>query len=119
MEQPQMNKPLDRAIAEEMITALHAINKIKNDPDRKPEPNDADQLEDLEIFLRQIFLDHASEFLGAWIAIATEYEPLVTSFAALQRRAASINGLKMQQQLGALQQQKSKIVPANIMPSRK
>lgn len=116
-----MNKPLTRELAGQMIAALHTINNIENNPDRDKQPTDEVAVADAKLFLEKNFVEHASEFLGSWIAVANEYEPMVASFAALQRRASAINGLKMQQQLASAQHadKKSVIVPANVIPASK
>lgn len=126
----KLNQPLDKSLAEQMITALHSINNIQHNPDRVPQPEDESQLSSLRSFLADNFVLHASEFLGSWIAVANEYEPLVSAFAALQRRASGLNTLRLQQQLGEAQQEitkgsgefkvkKTLIVPANVIPATK
>lgn len=80
-----MNKPLDRALAEQMVNAIHTINSIAND--------ESDESTKLRAFLATSFVEHASEFLGAWFTLSSEYAPLVAIFAALQRRATALNKL--------------------------
>lgn len=90
-----LNKPLDRALAEQMASAVHTINSIvHHDGTRKPEPDDEIKLKGMSHFLSNAFLEHASEFLGAWLAVCYEYEPLVKSFAALQARATAMNQVR-------------------------
>ena len=93
-----MNTPLDRSLAEQMASALYTINNITQNPNYVKQPDDEIKLKALKLFLSNSFVDHASEFLGSWMAVANEYEPLVHSFAALQRRAAGLNAMRIQKQ---------------------
>ena len=88
-----MQNQLTREHVEQMIQAIRSITKIESLPGRSA--NDITELKGLREFLGRSFFEHSSEFLGAWIAVADEYEPLVHSFAALQYRAAGLNAIRM------------------------
>lgn len=109
-----MNQPLDRKTAEQMIAALHTINNIENNPDYVKQPDDDIQLKGLKEFLSNSFIRHSSEFIGAWVALASEYIPLVNGFAALQRRVSQMN---QYQESNAKQQQP--IATAEVEPPTK
>lgn len=50
--------------------------------------NDDSEQSGLQQFLQEQLLANTSELLGCWIAVRTEYEPLIAGCSALVRRAA-------------------------------
>lgn len=53
--------------------------------------NTAAEKRGLESYLQSALVQHAGEFLSCWFVVRHEYEPLVSVFAAMQRRITGIN----------------------------
>lgn len=84
---PSQYVPLSRETIQKMIEALREINRI-NTKAIKERDDDA-KLAMATSFLGSNLMRHAREFLGTWLTVANEYEPLVQAFGTLQLRAAN------------------------------
>lgn len=95
----------------ELASALARLHDIKN---RKPDgliltrdkKNEARELteeaQSLVGFLSENFIAYGQEFLGAWVTLKTEYEPLINGLVpAFRRVAATVNAQAQQAQLAA------------------
>jgi hypothetical protein len=79
-------KPVTHELINNMLAAIRRINSIHTAEIKRP--TDDSELEQATTYLAQNFLAHAGEFLGTWITVANEYEPLVASWASFNARTA-------------------------------
>lgn len=54
-------------------------------------PRDEAEIRGLEKFFQEVMVQHGSEFMGCWIAIRQEYEPMVQVAARFLERITAIN----------------------------
>lgn len=119
---PQGNLPLTHEEAFKLAGALARLEELKNSPpelaiikgDGSEAPANAEKLtRDSEIvalveYVSQGLLAHASEFLGCYFAIQTEYTPLCRALAPV---VARINATRAAQVAKAVQQ------PVQVAPA--
>lgn len=85
-------KPVTRELVEGMVAAIQRINQIHSSVVKKV--TDEGEIEAATTYLAQNFLQHAGEFLGTWITVANEYEPLVSAWAGFNNRVAGFIAAK-------------------------
>jgi len=90
-------KPLTHEKINDMLAAIRRINAIHTQAIKQQ--SDQAELESATTYLAQSFLQHAGEFLGTWITVANEYEPLVAAWASFNSRTA---GYAAQKQAAAV-----------------
>jgi len=75
--------------AQKIGGAIYRVSELR--AKKIMESTDAAEVRGLEQFISTALTEHAQELLGCWIAVETEYEPLVGAFAALLRRSGEVN----------------------------
>jgi hypothetical protein len=93
-------QPVTRELVGGMLAAIQRINAIHASPLKKV--TDDAELESATTYLAQNFLQHAGEFLGTWITVANEYEPLVSAWATFNARTAGYSAVRQKQQNAAI-----------------
>lgn len=81
----KQNTPLNLQSVKAIADAYKTYTEISAKKIRTP--NDDSEQSGLLQFLQEQLVANASELLGCWIAVRTEYEPLIAGYSALQRRA--------------------------------
>lgn len=84
-----MLNPLSPERAQEIGRCLQRYSEIGTSTIINPR-DEAEKL-GLEKFFTQVMVEHGSEFMGCWMAIRTEYEPLVQVLARIGQRITSVN----------------------------
>lgn len=80
--------PLKSEEFEKIAGALHRLNEIKTSS--IIDPKYQAEVEGLIAFLADQFISHGSEFLGCWMAVKHEYEPLINLVAGVQHRVQGV-----------------------------
>lgn len=88
-------KPLSRQQIKQMSEAYGRLLDIREATIKSP-THEA-EAKGLVEFLSTEFLSHAAEFIGVWVAIRDEYEPLVNLAVRLTERVVAIKQLREQQ----------------------
>lgn len=102
--------PLTSEEFEKIAGALHRLNEIKTST--IIDPKYAAEAEGLIEFLADQFISHGPEFLGCWMAVKHEYEPLINLVAGVQHRVqgvirqAALRNAKLEQTTDATSQPK-------------
>lgn len=77
------------------------------------QPKDEAELRGLTEYMATTFIDHASEFIGCYVAVKSEYEPLLNIFAQIVNRVSNIRAAQAAQQQAA---EAAESAPANVSP---
>lgn len=72
-----------------MQVAMHKIKKLRSQS--VVTPNLESEITGLTQFIVKTFLQHADEFVGTWIVMNTEYEPLLQGVRRMFSRIEDIN----------------------------
>ena len=89
-------EPLTPERANEIGRALQRFAEIGNT--KIINPRDEAELNGLKKFFSDVMVAHGSEFMGCWMAIRTEYEPLVQVIERISTRIRAIGAAKTQSQ---------------------
>ena len=74
---------LNEHVATELGGALQRIAELSGK--KIIESTDAAEKRGLEAFVQRVMVEHATEFVGCWLAMRTQYRPLIQGFAGLMR----------------------------------
>jgi len=74
---------LNEHVATELGGALQRIAELSGK--KIIESTDAAEKRGLEAFVQRVMVEHAAEFVGCWLAMRTQYRPLIQGFAGLMR----------------------------------
>lgn len=96
-EQPKAKGPkhASQELVAQMAGAMHRFNELN--AQTVDTPNRSSEMKGIMDFLANSFLAHREEFIGCWLAMHNEYDPLIKGFAALIGRASARNNQIMQQ----------------------
>jgi hypothetical protein len=84
----KMNTKLTRSDVQQLADAYRRYAELSTQTLQTP--NKDSELAGLRAYLTEKLFTHASEFIGCWIVLDTEYQPLINGFVALQSRANAV-----------------------------
>lgn len=95
-EQHTQFEPLTPEKAQQISAALARFKELGSTHIINPR-NEA-ELTGLKNFFSTVMLEHGSELVGCWIAVRTEYEPLVQVVERIATRISAINRSRVKSQ---------------------
>lgn len=78
---------------EQLRNAPADVQILRPDTSRTPDSQQLTRDAEIEVLVEHlagVFLAHASEFLGAWLALQTEFSPLVRALAPIVKRCVAM-----------------------------
>lgn len=108
------NLPLTPEKASQIGVALQRYREIGASAIINPR-NEA-ELTGLRNFFCQVMIDHGNEFMGCWMAVRSEYEPLVQVIERIAQRISSIGAARNAQRVAELQAAQSAQPAAPAQP---
>lgn len=106
MSENQNPSPLTEAKANEIVRALQRFGELKGSDSLIINPRNEAEITGLKNFLASSMIEHGSEFMGCWVAVRSEYEPLIQVLERIGSRLTGIRNNRVQQQLAAQEAQK-------------
>lgn len=103
---------LGREKAVQMAQSLAEIVRLSNKTIK--EKNDDSLLAGHQEFLRNAFLQHASEFLACWFAVADEYEPMINLLTRVQQRIGATVAMQQMARTQGLEQSGNIVAPTEF-----
>jgi len=95
-EQQQQQNVLTPEKVQQLIAAVARLKEIGGSTIIDPR-NEAEQV-GLKKFIGETMAEHVSEFIGCWVAVRQEYEPLVQTLERIANRVFSVRQSNRQPQ---------------------
>lgn len=89
--QPE-SKPLTMSGVNQLGGALHRLHELRQQTVQTPTLEA--EVRGLIEFLSGSLIEHASELIGCWVAVKTEYEPALNLLATMSNRVINIHAAR-------------------------